>query len=174
MLARTGQRKWSVVGLVRFSNPFSNLKKILTLRPEESVRNHRLRDCAFCYFYASIRGLNYLGYRFSIRANPFSGVCLFDFVVGLCDICNQHELISGCVTGKRSTGFGKPDFHGIISMYHRKCQTWDTEWISHIHLSAWNWWYHNNLIWIKIAFNKKQKLGFGLKSSLFDNLRFRP
>jgi hypothetical protein len=35
MLARTGQRKWSVVGLVRFLNPFSIPKKILILRPEE-------------------------------------------------------------------------------------------------------------------------------------------
>ena len=26
MLARTGQRKWSLVGLVKFSNPFSNLE----------------------------------------------------------------------------------------------------------------------------------------------------
>jgi hypothetical protein len=27
---------------------------------------------------------------------------------------------------------------------------------------------------VKIAFNRIQKLGFGLKSSLFDNLRCRP
>ena len=32
------------------------------------------------------------------RANPFSGFALFDFI----DICNQHELISACVTGKIS------------------------------------------------------------------------
>jgi hypothetical protein len=37
MLARTGQRKWSVVGLVRFLNPFSIPKKI-----------------AFCYFVVDI------------------------------------------------------------------------------------------------------------------------
>jgi hypothetical protein len=34
------------------------------------------------------------------------------------DICNQHELVSGCAYGK-ITGFGKPDFRDIFSMYHR-------------------------------------------------------
>jgi hypothetical protein len=31
MIVRTGQKKLSVAGLVRFLNPFSNLKKILIL-----------------------------------------------------------------------------------------------------------------------------------------------
>ena len=51
-----------------------------------------------------------------------------------------------------STSFYKPDFHGVISMCHRKCQHRDTEWISHNHLPTWNWIYHNNLVCIKNDF----------------------
>ena len=61
----------------------------------------------------------------------------------------------------------------ILSMYHRKCQHRDTKWMSHVRLSAWNWRCHNNLIWLKIVFERKQKLDFGLKASLFDKLRCR-
>ena len=40
--------------------------------------------------------LNYLGYRFSIRANPFHRVCLFHFY----GICNRNELTFACCSGK--------------------------------------------------------------------------
>jgi len=45
------------------------------------------------------------------RANPFSGFALFDFI----DICNQHELISGCVTGKISVINHTPPFHQFLT-----------------------------------------------------------
>jgi hypothetical protein len=46
---------------------------------------------------------------FFSKANPFRRVCLFDFERTLCDICNQHELISGCVTGI---------YNVLLELYH--------------------------------------------------------
>ena len=35
---------------------------------------------------------NYWRYCYSIGGNPFTGICSFHFI----DICNQHEMTSGC------------------------------------------------------------------------------
>ena len=43
---------------------------------------------------------------FSMGVNPFSVVCPFHFY----GICNQHELTSGCVTGKISQVLTSPIF----------------------------------------------------------------
>ncbi len=45
-----------------------------------------------CFFEA----LNYLGYHFFNKGNPFSRVCPFPFY----NICNEQELASGCGYGK--------------------------------------------------------------------------
>jgi hypothetical protein len=46
----------------------------------------------------NIRSLKYLGYRFSKREDPFSGVCPFHFYA----ICTRHELASFCVIIKKT------------------------------------------------------------------------
>jgi hypothetical protein len=43
-----------------------------------------------------LRPYNCCDIIFSIKANPFCRVCPYHFY----GICNQHELIAGCVTGK--------------------------------------------------------------------------
>ena len=73
----TGRRKWSFVGLVKFLNPFSKLKKILILKSEESVQNHQIKTCEYC----NISKILTMGSEPVIsslnRANPFHRVCLF-------------------------------------------------------------------------------------------------
>jgi hypothetical protein len=43
--------------------------------------NRAQKGCAYCYENVNIRGLKYLGYRFSKRANPISGGLLFSFFI---------------------------------------------------------------------------------------------
>ena len=56
------------------------------------------------YKWQVFEALNYLWYRFWIGANPFRRICPFH----LYGICNQLELISSCVTGKKSQVFTSP------------------------------------------------------------------
>ena len=46
-------------------------------------------------------------------------------------------------------------------------RSWDLEWISHVHLTDWNWWYHSNLVCIKNDFTANfHKISMSISSEI--------
>ena len=77
---RTGRRKWSFVGLVKFLNPFSKLKKILILKSEESVQNHQIKTCEYCYVSAILKVDSEPVISFSNKGKSFIGFAFIAFL----------------------------------------------------------------------------------------------
>ena len=74
---------------------FESWTQTITWRVLIGLRNHLSETIDNCYK-THVSYPKFVWYHFSIRANPFHRVCLFDFI----DICNEQELISGCCSGK--------------------------------------------------------------------------
>ena len=75
-----------------------NISDILKGRAQQWPCLYYFHAFDICYIWQVLEVLNYLWYHFSVRANPFQGVCPFHFD----NICNEQKFMLGCAYGKIS------------------------------------------------------------------------